>query len=1089
MPRLTIRLFGPPVIELDGRPVETDRRKAVALLAYLAVTGIPQSREALAALFWPDFDASRAFAYLRRTLWELGQALGEGVVAAERELVRLAPGAEVWVDVLAFQSLLKPVGAGDVAAPLSEAAALYRGDFMSGFSLRDSPGFDEWQLSQSESLRRQLAEVLALLSRTCAGQGEVDAAVAHARRWLALDNLNEEAHRWLMELYARTGQRSAAVRQYETCARLLADELGVQPEKETLALYERVLRGELKQAAAEAGRMPEAVATAERPPAAPQRVAVFAPQPVSSGTLFIGREKELAEITGLLVDGDCRLLTLLGPGGVGKTRLALQASQQLAGNYSDGIYFVPLAPVATAELVPAAIVTALQLKFRVRRSDEPEQTQLEQLLDFLREKDVLLLLDNFEHLIPAAELVSQILAAASGVKILATSRERLNLPEEWALTVQGMAYPEGDEGGSQEQYSALKLFLQVARQAQVGFEATEADLRAVGRICRWLDGMPLGIELAASWVRVLSCPEIAAEIEASLDFLTTTQHNVPERHRSLRGVFEHSWDLLSESERAVFRKLSIFRGGFTREAAAQVAGASLGLLSALVDKSLVRRNPDGRYDLHEVLKRYASEKLEEVPQQKSEVQEAFHHYYLAMLQDLAEALKGPAQKEALAKRQAETDNLRAAWHLTVEIGDLAELEQGLLSASVIYIFGTRLREAAELVEVVVKKLRTMQPAGTQDPAYRSVLALALALICQYYARGHERWNLVQQYGRETMELLPSLPAGITKASILLIIDFGFRLLPREKMMENSHACIQMFQEAGDLWGASMAMVTTADAMQIELGHIQEMQSLILEAISICQRLGNRWSLAVCYQLLGLTWYWTGKYDDAVRYMLEGQAIYLEFDERWRAMEIQVELGRVETDRGRYAEARRYFLECIQFAEEMGARYSIAWSQDCLAYVELLEGNFVLAKQYNLGSLAIYRQLGYLHGEAMALGNLGDVAMAQGDYENARQYFNDSLGLMGEQMAWAKSITLKKMGHLALLIGDHAAAEKHLEQSLQLSHEVERAPDVQETLYLLGRLRSMTGKTAEARQLLEGVVAHPATTPSVRAKAGELLASI
>src|SRR5512146_447935 len=406
----------------------------------------------------------------------------------------------------------------------------------------------------------------------------------------------------------------------------------------------------------------------------------------------------------------------------------------------------------------------------------PRMPQLEQVLDYLREKELLLALDNFEHLIPAAELVSQILAAAPGVRVLATSRERLNLPEEWALPVQGMAYPEEDLAGAQGQYSAPKLFLQVARQAQVGFEANDADLRAIGRICRLLDGMPLGIELAASWVRVLSCPEIAAEIERSLDFLTTSQHGVPERHRSLRAVFEHSWDLLSESERSVFRKLSIFHGGFTRPAAAQVAGASLGLLSALVDKSLVRRNPDGRYDLHEVLKRYAAEKLDESPQQKADVQEAFHHYYLAMMQDLAEALKGSAQKEALAKRQEESDNLRAAWHLTVELGDLAELEQGMLSVFVIYNFGMLWRAGAELIEPVLEKLRSMQPQSTADPRFRTALALALGLLNQYYFRNFERERLAGDYYREVLDLLATLPDGITKATILIAIGFGIRLL-------------------------------------------------------------------------------------------------------------------------------------------------------------------------------------------------------------------------------------------------------------------------------------------------------------------------
>ncbi len=1091
---LSIRLFGSPQVEVSGRPVQTDRRKAVALLAYLAVTGQPAGRDHLAALFWPDFDSGRAYAYLRRTLWELGQALGEGCVQAGREQVALDPRLELWLDVARFQSLTAP-GAENApaerAARLSEAAALYRGDFMAGFALRDSPEFDAWQVEQSESLRRQLGETLAELSRTCAGLGEADAAVAQARRWLALDNLNEEAHRWLMELYALTGQRSAALRQYETCARVLSDELGIEPEPATRALAERIRRGELQPSAAvetrtvEASALPARTALEQPERQAPAAVSAL-PRP---GTAFVGREQEMEEIQRLLADPDCRLLTLVGPGGIGKTRLAIQSAQGQAAAFAGGSSYVSLAPVTAPELVVPTIAAALSVKFkRATTERDPELSPTAQLCDYLREKELLLVLDNFEHLIAAAGTVSELLAAAPGLKVLVTSRERLNLPEEWTLAVQGMPYPQ-DEQAPLEAYGAVRLFLQAARQTQVGFEPGEADQRAIARICRLVDGMPLGIVLAASWVRVLSCPEIAAEIEHSLDFLSTSRQGIPERHRNLRAVFDHSWQLLSEYERDVFRKLSIFQGGFRREAAAQVAGASLGLLSALVDKSLVWRGPDGRYALHEMLKRYAAEKLDEVPQQKAEAHQAFHHYYLALYRDQAEALKGAAQKEALAQLEIEADNLRAAWLLTVEIGDLEELEQGLISLFVIYEFGARYNIAAALLEPLLKKLRALQGTNPHAKAYAPALALTLALLSRYYYRVFEKMSENIAYFKEALRILPGLPAGRTKAYVYLALGFGVSLLSTAELRANYQECMRLFEEGGDEWGRAAAMVVFADVMSLEPGYVDEMHALAQEALGINRSLGNRWAMANCYFLLAMMDFWMGNFEQAIRYGQEARSIYEEFNERWRVAETLLQLGRIETDRGHYAEARSYYLENIAFSQEMGARYTVAVNQECLGYVELLTGNLDLAEQYYRSGLEIYRQIELRHGEGMALGNLGDVAMARRAYEQARSYYLESLDVLGPvREEWGKSVDVKKLGQVALLMGNYPEAEETLQRALEMSRQLKRTPDIQEVLTLQAALKLKTGHPAEARRLLEGVLAHPATTPTVKQRAAELLNS-
>ena len=801
----------------------------------------------------------------------------------------------------------------------------------------------------------------------------------------------------------------------------------------------------------------------------------------------MGREQELAEVGRLLDDPDCHLLTLVGPGGIGKTRLAIQAAQAQAANFANGASFVSLAPVSEPGLVVPAIAAALQLKFKETAAEnDPQQSPSDQLLDYLRQKELLLVLDNFEHLIPAAEGLSELLASAPALKVMVTSRERLNLPGEWTLAVQGMSYPREDEPGLEE-FAAARLFLQAARQTLVGFEPGEADRRAIARICRLVDGMPLGIELAASWVRVLSCPEIAAEIEHSLDFLTTSRQGIPERHRNLRAVFNHSWQLLSEYERAVFRKLSIFRGGFRREAAAQVAGASLALLTALVDKSLVRRSPDGRYDLHEVLKRYAAEKLDEVPQQKSDVQEAFHHYFLGMYQDLAEALKGPGQKGALAQLEAELDNLRAAWLLTVEIGDLQEIERGLTFVFVAHEFGMRYRLAAELVEPVLQKLRSLPAGAPQDGDYRATLALSLALLSMYYARIFELNEKRRAYYEEVLQLLPEVPNGLAKACTFLAIAYGVRDLSPDEVWQNYYACVRLFEQAGDEWGRATSMTVLADVMGYEQGYVVEMHALTLQALEIYRPLGNRWSMAVCHHLLATMNFWMGDYAQAMQEGLEARAVFLEYNERWRAMEVQIQLGRIETDRGRYDEARRYYLENIQFSEEMGARYFVALNQDCLRYVELLTGNLAQAKQYYTRSLEIYRQIENRHGQGMSLGNLGDVAMVQKQYERAQQYYQDSLSaLKTTPDNWGRSISLKKLGHVAILTGRYPEAEEYLRQALRASEAIKRAPDIQEVLYLQALLMSRTGQPQAARRLLEEVLAHPKTTPPIRDRANELL---
>ena len=376
-------------------------------------------------------------------------------------------------------------------------------------------------------------------------------------------------------------------------------------------------------------------------------------RPLSPLTSFVGREQELARITRLLLDEpDCRLLTLSGPGGVGKTRLALKISEQLPDRFADGVYFVSLVGVSGPEFLAPAIIDALHFSFS--GGTDPKV----QMLNHLRKKEMLLVLDNFEHLInpfsippemiKATNLLLEILMATAGVKLLITSRERLNLQAEWLISLQGLSYPAGEPAPNEVRYEAMELFRQRARHTQSNFDLT-TEWSNVARICQLVAGLPLAIELAAAWVYQISCDEIAGELAKNLDLLTTSWPDLPVRHRSLKSVFEHSWQLLSAEEKAVMRSLSVFQGGFDRQAARAVARANLAHLSALVDKCMLHRTQTGRYELHELLRQFTTEKLHKSSVKIEQIRQRHCDYYIAFLHRLGNDLKGEKHRVSIEK--------------------------------------------------------------------------------------------------------------------------------------------------------------------------------------------------------------------------------------------------------------------------------------------------------------------------------------------------------------------------------------------------------------------------------------------------------
>ena len=382
-------------------------------------------------------------------------------------------------------------------------------------------------------------------------------------------------------------------------------------------------------------------------------------------TSFVGRTEELASIDRMLDEPDCRLLTLVGPGGVGKTRLALEAAARRIDRYQHGVHFVPLVGVPAPDLLAPAVAESLQ--FQVDNAHSAIAAR-DQLVDFLRERATLLVLDNFEHLLDARDLLTEVIERAPQVELLTTSRERLQVQSEWVLDLEGLGNGAGNGSGHgrTRDSAAVRLFVDRARQVDSGYTLTDDERPHVERVCHLVNGMPLGIELAAAWVSMLPCAEIADEIERNLGFLETSMSDVPERHRSLRAAFDQSWRLLLDDERRVFSRLAVFRGSFARDAAAAVAGAGLAELHGLVSKSLVRRAGLGRFEVHELLRQYAEERLTAQPSELADARESHAHFYLGMLLARAGALVGAHMMEARDELRVELDNVRVAaeWAVT-----------------------------------------------------------------------------------------------------------------------------------------------------------------------------------------------------------------------------------------------------------------------------------------------------------------------------------------------------------------------------------------------------------------------------------------
>lgn len=659
------------------------------------------------------------------------------------------------------------------------------------------------------------------------------------------------------------------------------------------------------------------------------------PQP----TPFIGRRRELGEILEQLSNPACRLLTIFGSGGVGKTRLALQVAAESIENYPHGVYQVGLAPLSVGGSLITAIAEALRFPFS---GTSPPK---EQLFEYLAEKEMMLVLDNFEHLMDKAGSVSDLLHNSPRLKVVVTSRERLNLQEEWAYELGGMEVPRNGSTEIAEQFASVQLFLNHAYRVSPNLALTNSDKANIVRICELVDGLPLGIELASSWVRVLSVDEIAAEVTKGLDFLATSSPSLPRRQQSLRAIFDYSWQFLLPQERDVLRRLSVFRGGMQRDAAEQVAGASLPLLLALTDKSLLRRSPAGRYEMLEVIRQYAGEKLEADPELAQETRRQHATYYINLLHTHGQSLTGGRQREALATLSAERQNTLKAWERVVDTLDVEGMHRGLAGIFHLYEMRGWMQDGIALFDRAVAAL------GRAPHSRLQVITRAMAL-------NRRGW-------------------------------FAYRLGRHQAAQRDLRQSLAVFIEWNEPAEAALARYNLG-VLSYQLGQYLEAELLLQESLRIQSTVNDRFGSARTLSILGIIARDQGKLDRALEFLEESLALHRAIEEKRGIARCLNLIALLHRDQGQLPPARLQMEESLALAREIDDVSGIAYALSLLGVVLYELGDYVGARDYARESLELRESIGDRRGIAFSHNDLARALTMLERFDAARVHFCQAL---------------------------------------------------------------------------------------------------
>jgi predicted ATPase/DNA-binding CsgD family transcriptional regulator len=721
-------------------------------------------------------------------------------------------------------------------------------------------------------------------------------------------------------------------------------------------------------------------------------------------TPIIGRESELEELVQRLNQNEIRLITILAPGGMGKTRLAVQIAKACLPRFSDGVFFIPLEQLSSSSHIPSTI--AESLKTQLTASDQPDL----QLIAFLRNKEMLLVMDSIEHLLKDDPLISRLLQGIPGLKVLVTSREHLGLHGEMIYRIHGLELPQSLETTDILESSAVRLFVQSAQLARSDFSLSADDFSPVVRICQLLEGMPLGIILAAAWIEVLSLEEIADEIALNLDFLKTERLDVPDRHRSIRAVFEHSLQMLQEDERTIFFKLSVFHDGFTRQAAESIAGAKLEQLAQFVRKSLLQYDPvRRRYRLHELLRQYAAEKLNE----KGLIETTYlahMNYYAELMEWLEVSIKGSKQIDALNQVQSDFENIRYAWRWAISQNHSEVISSSLECLYWFCNLRGRVPDGAALLHEA--RNRFLDSSNWEGPSIQR------RLLLRFDASGGDYKTQLEK----ALQVSKTLPDKAELAFLLWAYGVnGYAMQDFDRAVTSLEESLVIYQELGDPF------------YRIEVLHL----------------------LWICTRFLG-------NHEAANKYHDEALGLSRKADNKIAIGRALGSRGAWEFFGGNYTVAEILIHEALDIRREIGDNAGVAMSMAFLGWLASIRGEIEQGRNLAESSLQLASEIHNLNSRTTAMNALGWIACLEGNFADAKHLCEESKSLAPDPTVVLEAEIILSFATCGL--GDYQISRKYLKNAFAIDTSI-GGQGLQLCLPVMAIILVQEGKKEQAAEII------------------------
>jgi len=1048
-------------MQLDGQPLKLPSRRTEALVVYLLRNPQPQAREVLANLLWDDLPQNNALGNLRVLLANLRKAL-DPYVTITRQSAAWNMASDYRVDLTALEELLAlsrveidRAGALTKATAASLGAALqhYQGDLLPGFYLHAGQGFAEWLASEREWLWTRVVEALDDLATEYLQWGDYRAGVEQAQRLVELDPLREEGHQLLMQLWAADGQISAALAQYKRCVQVLEQELGVSPHPFTTELYERMRAGDW--------RAPVTVTQIVVP--SPLAIPHNLPREL---TPFLGRATELATLCAYLLDPAYPLVTLVAEGGSGKTRLAQAAARRLQNHhptpFPDGIWFVSLAALQADEgdratAIASAVGSALGVLFQGRRSVTA------QLLTLLEQRRALLLLDNIEQLIEpdgaaaagVIDFVIALLEAAPHLHLLVTSRIALDLNSELVMRLPGLPVPAADLPEDAADYSSVQLFAERASRITEDIRL-EQQLGEIAAICRLVAGLPLAIELAAAWSGALTPVEILLALQENLDFLASRRRDIPARQRSMRAVFDHSWQLLSPTAQAVLAQIACFSGGFTLAAARSILAVALhqptseenedpivAILDSLCHRALLHQDEGGRYTIHTLLRAYAAEQLtalteveQAATQALSQVTQRYRRYYLAFVGQAT--VRGWYTRAGLMPIQRDLANIRQAWQMTTACGDLAGLALGWRGLWHVYRGNALFQEGEDLFRTALVGVQAATPSAPDLLLLEAQLQIAHAAFLNAIgcygeavtvaqigagfaetvyddllkAEGYAVWGTGLYRQGQTLAAQKVLEQGLAAAQ-----GAGAPLVEAQihRRLGNTRQAAHDFAQAQKHYEAALALfrqhahrpgegeaLTALGWCSQQQHDLAQALAYLQQAVQIHRAVDNPHGESMTLINLAVVYEQMGDYNQAYRCRQQVLKLLEQFDDPYQRVLVNHGLGVLLSRLGDYDAAESYLLRALAMDQELGDPAGAAWTQINLGLVYNRRGEVARGLAMHQTALQSSIALGARTTQGLAWSRLGQDYYALGEWEEAYEAYVQAIALQTElgQRIWA-----------------------------------------------------------------------------------------